>query len=98
MRKIELGGSMEALVATGPFENQRVFFHFKESLEGEFSDVEILEKQRFLFKTHIADLVEEQERLLGIKAVEKEFKHLRILTCPKCGKKHPSITTVRDFD
>lgn len=98
MRKVELGGSMEALVSTGPFENQRVFFHFKECLEGEFTDADLLQKQKLLFKTHVSDLVEEQERILGIKAIEKEFKHLRILNCPHCGRKHPSITTVRDFD
>lgn len=98
MRKVELGGSMEALVATGPFENQRVFFHFKESLEGEFTDAELLEKQKALFKTHVADLIELQEKELAIKAIQKEFKHLRILKCPECGKSHPSITTIRDFD
>lgn len=98
MRKIELGGSMEALVSTGPFENQRVFFHFKECLEGEFSDAELVTKQRTLYKTHVSDLVEEQEKELTIKAVQKEFKHLRIMQCPICGKKKPSVTTVRDFD
>lgn len=98
MRKVELGGSFEALVATGPFENQRVFFHFKEALEGEFTDAELTEKQKHLFKTHCSDLIEEQEKELSIKAIQKEFKHLRIIKCPKCSKSHASVTTIRDFD
>lgn len=98
MRKIELCGSMEALVATGPFENQRVFQSFKECLEGEFTDQELIEKQKHLFKTFCSDPIEFQEKELSIKAIQKEFKHLRILKCPKCGISHPSVTTVRDFD
>jgi hypothetical protein len=98
MRKVELCGSMEALVSTGPFENQRVFQSFKEVLEGDFTDQELIEKQKELFKRFCADPIEFQERELAIKAIQKEFKHLRILKCPHCQKSHPSITTVRDFD
>lgn len=98
MRKVELCGSMEALVATGPFENQRVFQSFKECLEGEFTDEQLIEKQKDLFKKFCSDPIEFQERELSIKAIQKEFKHLRIIKCPKCDKQHPSVTTVRDFD
>lgn len=98
MRKVELCGSMEALVSTGPFENQRVFQSFKECLEGEFTDEQLIEKQKELFKKFCSDPIEFQEKELSIKAIEKEFKHLRILLCPNCQKKHPSITTIRDFD
>lgn len=97
-RKVELCGSMEALVSTGPFENQTVFQSFKECFEGEFTDQELIEKQKYLFKTFCSDPIEFQEKELSIKAIQKEFKHLRILKCPKCGASHPSITTVRDFD
>lgn len=98
MREIELCGSMSALVSTGPFENQTVFLSFKETLSCEFTDEEIKEKQKYLFKTFCSDPIEFQERELAIKAIQKEFKHLRILKCPKCDKSHPSLTTVRDFD
>lgn len=98
MRKVEICGSMEALVSTGPFENQRVFQSFKEVLEGEFTDEELQQIQKDKFKKFCSDPIEFQERELSIKAIEKEFKHLRLLPCPKCGKKHPSITTVRDCD
>jgi len=98
MRKFEITCSSEALVSTGPFENQRVFFAFKEVLEGDYSDEQIVEIQKEKYKKFCFEPIQFQESELAIKAVEKEFKHLRLLLCPKCGKKHPSVTTVRDFD
>lgn len=89
---------MAAKVATGQYENQDVFFSHKEILEGEFTDEQLVEKQKYLFKTFCSEPIEFQEKELAIKAIEKEFKHLRILLCHSCGKKHPSITTIRDFD
>lgn len=98
MRKIELCASMEAKISTGAFENQTVFHSFKEMLEGDFTDEQLLEIQKDKFRKFCAEPTEFQEKELAIKGVQKEFKHLRLLQCPKCGKKHPSITTVRDFD
>lgn len=89
---------MQALVSTGPFENQTVFQSFKEVLEGDFTDEQLQEIQRDKFNKFCVKPIELQEQELSIKAIEKEFKHLRILACPLCFKKHPSITTVRDFD
>lgn len=98
MRKVELSVSMEALVSTGPFENQRVYHSIKEIVEGDFTDAQLIERQREMFRKFCTDPIELQERELSVKAIQKEFKHLRLFSCPHCGKKHPSITTVRDFD
>ena len=98
MRKIELAFSLEALVSTGPFENQRVMHSFKEILETDCTDEEISAIQKEKFRKFCLVPTELQERELSIKAIQKEFKHLRLLPCPHCEKKHPSITTVRDFD
>jgi len=104
-RKISISASFQGVIATGPFENSRPSFSAAEEFEIEADDKSIdavaastIEVRHGELQALCYNAFKNMEQMAAAEKIQKEFKHLRILDCPNCGKKHPSITTIRDFD
>lgn len=98
MKTIKISGGFTGKVATGSYENSSPSFFIEETVENcTWTDGEILERSQFL-TNKCKEMFDGIAKALTIERIKNDFKFLRILDCPKCGLKHPSVTTVRDFD
>lgn len=91
-KKYKLSASVQAVIATGSYENLRPNFGWEEEVEGEYTDEQIKERIGILYKK-CSSLLQETEQQATIERIQRERKDFRIYQ-----DGFPSVTSILNWD
>lgn len=112
-RTIKVGASFSGKVSTGSYENAQPGFYCEEVFEifadeptiGEVPQDIINKVSQAAIESRCEELhlimfnkFKETEQRLIVDRIQRERRDIRFYPCEKCGKQHPSVTSILNYD
>lgn len=104
-RTIRVTASVSGKISTGSFENLNPGFSCEEIFDIEadpscIADVcaSAIQARAEELHTVVYDMFKGFEQKAIVERIQKERRDLRFYSCDKCGKQHPSVTSILNYD